>query len=113
MRIRAVGAVLTASFALTASAQARYVNPFTNPAWQPARTDMGVDWIPTKPLPVVAIGDAVILGSISRNSGWPGGHIIWYQLTGGSHAGDVIYVAEHLQRLGPAGRKGRPGQPIG
>ena len=40
----------------------KYINPFTDPAWSPARTDMGVDWIPQKRLPVLAIGDALILG---------------------------------------------------
>jgi len=95
-----------------ATAQARYINPFKAPGWQPARTDMGVDWIPTRKLPVLAIGDALILGSISSHSGWPGGHIIWYQLSDGSHAGDVIYVAEHLRNLLPAGRRVRAGQQI-
>lgn len=89
----------------------RYVNPFTDPSWQPARTDMGVDWVPVRRLPVLAIGNALILGSDS-NSGWPGGHIIWYQLLDGSHAGDIIYVAEHLTRLLPAGRTVHAGQQI-
>src|SRR5438552_1267670 len=57
----------------------KYVNPFTDPDWSPARTDMGVDWIPQRRLPVLAIGDALILGSDSH-SGWPGGRIIWYRL---------------------------------
>jgi hypothetical protein len=89
----------------------RYVNPFTDPSWQPARTDMGVDWVPVRRLPVLAIGNALILGSDST-SGWPGGHIIWYQLLDGSHAGDIIYVAEHLTRLLPAGRTVHAGQQI-
>src|SRR5437763_15690398 len=88
-----------------------YVNPFTNPAWGPSRTDMGVDWIPAKKLPVLAIGDAVIVRSDSH-SGWPGHHIMWYQLLGGSHAGDVVDVAEHLQKMVPKGRFVRAGQPI-
>jgi hypothetical protein len=73
---------------------------------------MGVDWIPTRPLPVVAIGDARIIGSRWHHTGWPGDHIIWYQLLDGSHAGDVIYVAEHLRRLVPAGTTVRAGQQI-
>jgi peptidoglycan/LPS O-acetylase OafA/YrhL len=56
-----------------------------------ARTDMGVDWLPAHRLPVLAVGDAVILGSNPNNTGWPGHHIIWYQLLDGTHAGDVIY----------------------
>ncbi|MFL5824806.1 MAG: hypothetical protein ACJ764_15350 [Solirubrobacteraceae bacterium] len=89
----------------------RYINPFKNSAWGPARTDMGVDWIPAHKLPVLAIGDAVILGSDSH-AHWEGHHIIWYQLLDGSHAGDIIYVAEHLRKLLPAGRFVRAGQRI-
>jgi murein DD-endopeptidase MepM/ murein hydrolase activator NlpD len=89
-----------------------YIDPFSASGWYPARTDMGVDWFVTRPLPVLAIGDAVILGSNSHDSGWPGGHFIWYQLLGGSHAGDVIYVAEHLKNLVPAGVHVRAGQKI-
>jgi hypothetical protein len=89
-----------------------YIDPFTAEGWEPARTDMGVDWFVTRPLPVLAIGDAVILGSDSHDSGWPGGHFIWYQLLEGSHAGDVIYVAEHLKHLLPAGAHVRAGQKI-
>jgi hypothetical protein len=60
---------------------------------------------------VVAIGDALILGS-ENHSPWPGHHEIWYQLLDGSHAGDVVYVAEHLKKLLPAGRAVRAGQQI-
>jgi murein DD-endopeptidase MepM/ murein hydrolase activator NlpD len=90
----------------------RYIDPFIAPGWEPARTDMGVDWLVTRPLPVLAIGDAVILGSDSHDSGWPGGHFIWYQLLDGSHAGDIIYVAEHLRHLLPGGAHVRAGQKI-
>jgi hypothetical protein len=86
-----------------ATTPAKYVNPYADPNWQASRTDMGMDWAPGKRLPVFAIGDGVILGSDSH-APWPGGHLIWYQLTDGSHAGDVIYVAEHLTRLAKAGR---------
>jgi hypothetical protein len=88
-----------------------YVNPFTNPAWSPARTDMGVDWIAQRRLPVAAIGDALILGSDSH-ADWPGGRIIWYQLLDGSHAGDVVYVAENLRHLVKASSYVRAGQQI-
>ena len=97
--------------ALPAQAQARYINPFADPAWQPSRIDMGVDWVPVHRAPVLAIGDAVILGS-DNHSGWPGKHIIWYQLTHGSHAGDVIYVAEHLKNLARPGTKVHAGEQI-
>ena len=89
-----------------------YVNAFADPAWLPARTDMGVDWLPKHRLPVTAIGDAVILGSDSHNTVWPGQHIIWYQLLDGSHAGNVIYVSEHLTNLAPTGKFVAAGQKI-
>lgn len=90
----------------------KYVDPFTSSGWQPARTDMGVDWVPTRKLPVLAIGDALILGSNAHDSGWPGGRFIWYQLLDGSHAGDIIYVAENLRHLVRAGSYVRAGQQI-
>jgi hypothetical protein len=89
----------------------KYVNAVSDGAWGPARTDMGVDWIPSHPLPVVAIGDAVILGSDSH-ANWPGKRIIWYLLLDGSHAGAVIYVAENLRHLIRAGTYVRAGQQI-
>jgi hypothetical protein len=101
-----------ACLCIPAHASGRYINPFANPAWYPARTDMGVDWIPTRTLPVLAIGDAVILGSDSNDWGWPGHHFIWYQLLRGSHAGNIIYVAENLRKLAPAGRIVHAGQQI-
>ena len=72
---------------------------------------MGVDYVPLRRRAVVAIGDAKILGSDSH-SGWPGGHLIWYKLLDGDHAGDVIYVAEQLKRLVPAGIKVAAGERI-
>lgn len=88
-----------------------YINPFTSSEWQVSRTDMGVDWAPMRKLPVVAIGKAVILGS-DNHASWPGHHLIWYQLQSGSHSGDVVYVAEHLTKLLPAGTQVRAGQQI-
>ncbi len=89
----------------------RYINPFADPRWEAGRIDMGMDWAPLRRLPVLAVGDAVILGS-SNHSGWPGGRYIFYQLTDGPLAGDVIYVAEHLTKLALAGRHVRAGQQI-
>ena len=90
----------------------QYIDPFTAPGWQRARTDMGVDWLVTRPEPVLAIGDAVIVGSNSHDGGWPGRHFIWYRLLDGSHVGDTIYVAEHITHLLSAGAHVRAGQKI-
>jgi murein DD-endopeptidase MepM/ murein hydrolase activator NlpD len=89
-----------------------YVNPFKPRHWWAGRTDMGVDYGPAgKRAPVVAIGDAKVIGSDSH-SGWPGGHLIWYKLLDGDHAGNVIYVAETLTRLVPKGTTVVAGQRI-
>ncbi len=90
----------------------RYIDPFTASGWEPARTDMGVDWLVTRRLPVLAIGDAVIVGSDSHDAGWPEEHFIWYRLLDGSHAGDMIYVAENITHLLPVGAHVRAGQKI-
>jgi len=88
-----------------------YVNPFAGQRWGPGRIDMGIDLAPLKREPVVAIGAAKILGSDSH-SGWPGGHFIWYRLLNGDHAGDVVFVAEHLTNMVPAGVVVNAGQRI-
>jgi hypothetical protein len=90
--------------ALCAGSAGAYVNPFKDGSWSPGRIDMGVDLIPNRRSPVRAIGAARILGSTSR-SGWPDGRYLWYQLISGSHKGDVVYVAEHLRKIAPAGRR--------
>ena len=89
----------------------RYVNPFSDGAWEPGRLDMGMDWAPLRALPVRAVGNAVVLGA-ENHSGWPAHHLIWYQLTDGPLAGNVIYVAEHLTKLVPTGRVVHAGQRI-
>lgn len=108
----AAGGIAQAQIPVRHSVYTRYIDPFAAPGWVPNRTDMGVDWLVTRPLPVLAIGDAVIVGSNSNDAGWPGGHFIWYRLLDGSHAGDIIYVAEHLKHLLPAGVHVRAGQKI-
>jgi len=95
-----------------ACSTAGYVNPFKHRHWWPGRTDMGVDYGPTgKRGPVVAIGDAKIIGSDSK-SGWPGGHFIWYRLLDGSHKGNIVFVAETLTRMVPKGTTVSAGQRI-
>lgn len=90
---------------------AGYVNPLAGEQWALARTDQGVDYQPDVPEPVRAIGAGVIVFS-STATGWPGGAFISYRLEGGPAAGHVIYVAEHLSGLVPAGEAVRAGEPI-
>jgi len=90
---------------------AGYVDPLPDPQWGTARTDQGVDFIPTVPLPVLAIGDGVVTYS-STSCGWPGGAFLAYQLTNGSHAGLYVFVAEHLTNLPPVGTVVHAGDPV-
>jgi len=99
------------AIALTAPLARAYVNPFSQGSWSPGRIDMGVDMIPNHREPIKAIGAATILGS-TNDSGWPGGHYLWYQLISGNHKGDIVYVAEHLRHLVPAGRRVDAGQRV-
>lgn len=103
--------VVTLLGAAGAVAKDRYVDPFADSLWIAGRTDMGMDWAPLKRLPVLAIGDGVVLGADNR-SDWPGHHFLFYQPTGGSHAGDIIYVAEHLTKLVRTGTVVHPGQQL-
>ncbi len=90
---------------------AGYVNPLPDPQWGTARTDQGVDFIPTVPLSVLAIGDGVVTYS-STSCGWPGGAFVAYRLTNGSHAGLYVFVAEHLTDLLPVGTVLHAGDPV-
>lgn len=91
---------------------AGYVNPLSGESWGLARTDQGVDYLPSvSGEPVRAIGAGVVIYS-SASTGWPGGAFISYKLSGGSAAGAVIYVAEHLGGLLPLGTQVSPGEQI-
>jgi hypothetical protein len=90
---------------------AKYVNPFRHQHWYSGRIDMGVDYMPKRRYAVRAIGAAKVLGSDSH-SGWPGGHFIWYKLLRGDHKGNIIYVAETMKKLVPAGTRVAPGERI-
>jgi hypothetical protein len=89
----------------------KYVNPFHSRRWDPARIDMGVDYIPKRRTAMRAIGDAKILVSDSH-SGWPGGHYMVYKLLDGDHAGYRIFVAETLKHMTPKGHRVQAGDRI-
>ena len=93
------------------AAQSGYVNPLAGQQWTDARTDQGVDYQPVAPEPVRAIGDGTVVFS-STATGWPGGGFISYKLKSGRAAGHVVYVAEHLSGLAPAGSTVRAGETI-
>jgi hypothetical protein len=90
----------------SASRVSGYVNPLAGQRWELARTDQGVDYKPAVPTPVRAIGDGVVVYSSSTDCppyGWPGCHVIGYKLEAGPKAGGIVFVAEHLTGLLPAG----------
>jgi murein DD-endopeptidase MepM/ murein hydrolase activator NlpD len=99
------------SLCSSASGAGHYVNPFHRRKWYAGRIDMGVDYVPKRRRPVVAIGDAKIMNA-DNQSGWPGGHYLYYKLLNGDHAGNFIYVAEELRRLKPTGTRVDAGQRI-
>ncbi len=96
-----------------------YINPI-KPGWfGPARTDMGVDWLPNAPdTPILAIGAGVITYSHQNGTGWPNwqcgtcGAYMTYKLTAGPKTGYCIYVAENLTALLPEGTTVQPGEQI-
>jgi hypothetical protein len=96
-----------------ATGSGAYVNPLGSKAeWLPERTDMGVDYAPLRPsVPVLAIGDAKVLGSTTSSS-WPGGAFIWYRLLDGDHEGAIVYVAETLSDLALANTTVKAGDRI-
>lgn len=101
--------------AAPAAAPAGYVNPLAGGRWEPARTDQGVDFRPVVPETVRAAGAGVVIYSSTTDcppSGWPGCAMVSYKLTAGPAAGRVVFVAEHLTGLAPAGRVIRPGDPV-
>jgi hypothetical protein len=109
--LAASAAVVVVLLSMAAARADAYVNPFSQGSWSAGRIDMGVDMIPNHRAPVRAIGAAKILGSTTK-SGWPDGRYLWYQLSSGTHKGEIVYVAEHLRKLAPAGRRVDAGQRI-
>src|SRR5262249_18031593 len=61
------------------------------------------DYLPHERTPMVAIGNAKVIGS-DQHSGWPGGAFLYYKLVDGDHEGAIIYIAEHIKHLVPKGR---------
>jgi hypothetical protein len=99
----------------SASRVTGYVNPLAGQRWELARTDQGVDYKPAVPTPVRAIGAGVVIYSSSTDCppyGWPACHVIGYRLTSGPKAGGIVFVAEHLTGLLPAGTRVWPGRTI-
>lgn len=88
------------------------VNPFTDPRWGLSRTDQGVDYSSTVPLPVYAICGGIIQGVHAH--GWPQGNFIYYKINDGPPelVGKCIYVAENLSNLPTVGEKVVAGQQI-
>jgi len=108
-----VGALLLPAAAANAGSGSRnvYVNPFPAEKFWAGRIDMGVDYGVSRRQPVLAMGKARILGS-TAHSGWPGGRYLYYQLENGNHAGEIVYVAESLRDLKPAGAEVMAGERI-
>ena len=81
-----------------------YANPFRAvQGLLPERIDQGVDFGGSGP--VFALGNAVIIGASSGNSGWPGGGWITYRLTSGPASGLTVFLAEDVTPTVQAGQQ--------
>jgi hypothetical protein len=102
-RLAALGFAVTLLLsAALAQAAAAYQNPFSGLAPYVGRTDMGVDLCLSPGDPIRAVGNGVVTGIIRD---WSGRQpYLWYQLSGGAHAGDYIYVAEQITNLARVGQ---------
>lgn len=78
---------------------AGYVNPLPG-GFTAGRTDMGVDFTSSPGQPILAIGEAKILG-IHPNwyppGGPNGGNLLEYELLNGPEAGRKVYIAEQIE----------------
>jgi hypothetical protein len=91
---------------------AGYVNPFAHAHVAASRIDQGVDYGGRGPIDALGAGRVVLVSS--TDTGWGNGDgWVSYQLTGGSYAGDYIYVAEGITPTVRAGELVAAGQQIG
>lgn len=77
------------------ASSAGYVKPFAHAHVTPSRIDQGVDYSGTGPIEALGPGRVILVST--NDTGWGNGDgWISYQLTGGSYAGDYVYVAEGI-----------------
>lgn len=101
----AQGSVLTS---LAAIGHSGYVNPI--PGAQVGRTDMGIDANLKPGDPILAIGNAKVLGIMGN---WYAGQpYMAYQLLDGPAKGRVVYVAEQITNMAKPGTVVKAGQPV-
>ena len=88
-----------------------YLNPLRNVSdLVPERIDQGVDFSGSGP--VYALGDGIVTNAEAYSPGWGGGWIT-YQLTDGSDAGLVVYLAENVTPTCVVGQHVTPSTVIG
>jgi len=88
-----------------------YLNPLRGVSdLVPERIDQGVDFSGTGP--VYALGDGVVTSASAYNPGWGGGWIT-YQLTDGTDAGLMVYLAEDVTPTVVVGQHVTPSTVIG
>jgi hypothetical protein len=89
-----------------------YVNPFAHAQVNASRIDQGVDYGGRGPIDALGPGRVVLVSS--SDTAWGNGDgWVSYQLTGGSYAGEYVYVAEGITPSVHGGQALAAGQPIG
>ncbi len=102
---------LVAALALAAPAVASaYGSPFLGDSPIVGRTDMGVDVCLNPGDPIRAIGNGTVVGV--QHNWYAGQPYIWYQLSGGPHAGEYVYVSEQIDHLARIGQSLQAGDVI-
>jgi len=102
---------LVAALALAAPAVASaYGSPFLGDSPIVGRTDMGVDVCLNPGDPIRAIGNGTVVGIL--RDWYAGQPYIWYQLSGGPHAGEYVYVTEQIDHLARIGQSLQAGDVI-
>ena len=96
----------------TSVSSAGYVNPFAYAQVTASRIDQGVDYGGSGPIDALGPGRVILVST--ADSGWGNGDgWVSYQLTGGSYAGDYVYVAEGITPAVSYGQQVVAGQQIG
>ncbi|MHB8659385.1 MAG: hypothetical protein ACYC91_15820 [Solirubrobacteraceae bacterium] len=108
----AVAGLGSTGCAAAAVSSAGYANPFAHAQVMASRIDQGVDYGGSGPIDALGAGRIVLVST--ADSGWGNGDgWVSYRLTGGTYAGDYVFVAEGITPTVHRGQLVSAGQQIG